>query len=61
MMIHYNKGSHKVSTSGSTPYSVAVLMSSVPISECCQKLKMEATSMFCLFYKNASGIMNVTT
>ena len=33
----------------------------VKCSECCQKLKMEATSMFCLFYENASGIMNVTT
>jgi hypothetical protein len=30
-------------------------------SECCQKLKMDATSMFCLFYENASGITNVTT
>jgi hypothetical protein len=33
----------------------------VKCSECCQNLKMEATSMFCLFYENASGIMNVTT
>jgi hypothetical protein len=33
----------------------------VKCSECCERLKMEATSMFCLFYENASGIMNVTT
>jgi hypothetical protein len=33
----------------------------IKCSECCQKLEMEATSMFCLFYENASGIMNVTT
>jgi hypothetical protein len=33
----------------------------VKCSECCEKLKMEATSMFCLFYENTSGIMNVTT
>jgi hypothetical protein len=26
----------------------------VKCSECCQKLKMEVTSMFCLFYENAS-------
>jgi hypothetical protein len=33
----------------------------VKCSECCQKLKMEATSMFCFLYENASGIMNVAT
>jgi hypothetical protein len=33
----------------------------VKCSEGCQKLKMGATSMFCLFYENVSGIMNVTT
>ena len=46
----------------STEICIANVMSiDVKCSECCQKLKMEGTSMFCLFYENASGIMNVTT